>query len=106
MSGFTAPLCQGATRRSLVLLDTGDRYDAWSTGREQPEDYHTGMGLLIAYDGTGAVPSVTINGPDGQLEFNGAAEIKAVYGAMRHATRLAEAFGPPMPVQQWRQLND
>jgi hypothetical protein len=105
MSGFVAPLSPRTTRGRHVLLDTEDRYDAWNTGRDAPEDYRDGMGLLIVYDGGGTVPNVTMNGPDGQIEFTGEAEIKAVYSAMRCAARYAEAFGPPIPLALWRQLN-
>lgn len=105
MSGIIASPCQVAARRRHVLLDTEDRYDAWNTGRETPEAYHPDMGLLIVYDGSGDRPNVTVNGADGQIEFNGAAEICAVSGVLRYAARLAEAFGPPLTVLQWRQLN-
>jgi hypothetical protein len=105
MSGFVAPIAREMTRRRYVLLDTEDRYDAWSTGRDGPESPIDGDGLLIAFDGTGTLPYVTISSPDGEVEFHGLDEIRAVYGALRCGARLAEAFGPPIPLLQWRQLH-
>jgi hypothetical protein len=61
--------------------------------------------LRLTHDGGGLEPSVTVNSPDGEIEFVGAAEIRAAASAMRSATRYAEAFGPPVPLLQWRQLN-
>ena len=99
MSGFVAPLCQGATHRQHVLLDTEDRYDAWNTGRDAPENYRDGMGLLIVYDGTGTIPSVTLNGPDGQIEFTGARKSR------RSTPPCATPPGSPKPSarrSRWR----
>ena len=99
------PIPQRATRQLHVLLDTEDRYDAWNTGRDGPESYSDGDGLRIAFDGTGTLPCVTLNGPDGEIELRGESEIRAAWGALRCATRLAEAFGPPIPLATWRRLN-
>ena len=92
-------------RRAHTLLDTEDHYDAWNTGRDGPESYQDGEGLRILYDGTGTLPCVTLNGPDGEIEFRGVSEIRAVWSALRSAVRYAEAFGPPIPLARWRQLN-
>ena len=98
-------LCQRAAHGRRLLLDTADRFDAWTTGREAPESYQDGQGLLIVYDGEGTLPSVTVNGPDGEIEFVGAEEIHAVTAAMRCADKLAQAFGPRIPLLQWRRAH-
>jgi hypothetical protein len=85
----------------VVLLDTNDRYDAWNTGRDGPEDWRDGMGLRIAYDGTGAIPGVVFNGPDGEIQLTGCSEIRAATQAIEQANRYAEAFDPP---RRWRGL--
>jgi hypothetical protein len=106
MMEFVRPTTQLMARKAHVLLDTEDRYDAWSTGRERPESLDDdGCGLRIAYDGTGTVPSMTINGPDGEIELCGVDEIRAVNGAMRSGLRYAEAFGDPIPYPEWRKLH-
>ena len=105
MSACWRPIAQSTTRCEHTLLDTVDPYDAWITGREHAESPDEGDGLRVVFDGTGTIPCVAIYGPDGEIELRGLDEIRAVYGALRTATRFAEAFGPPIPVDQWRQLN-
>lgn len=105
MLGLVYPVTQSYAHREHPLLDTADHYDAWDTGRDGPEDHIDGCGLLMIYDGTGTVPSIRVNGPDGEIEFIGIDEIRAVSGAMRSGLRLAEAFGAPIPLLQWRRLN-
>lgn len=98
------PTSQAVARRAHTLLDTEDRYDAWNTGRDGPESHQDGEGLRISYDGTGSIPHVTFNGPDGEIELRGVSEIRAAWGALREGLRYAEAFGPPIPLDQWRRL--
>lgn len=106
MSTIVRPILQSATRGLHVLLDTEDRYDAWNTGRDGPESFQDGEGLRISFDGTGTLPCITINGPDGEIELRGESEIRAAWNALRCGTRLAEAFGPPIPYATWRKLNE
>lgn len=87
-----------------VLLDTSHRFDAGITDRDGPEHYSDG-GLKIAFDGTGTIPSTTINGPDGEIELCGLAEIRAAADALQGALKLAIAFGPPIPLHEWRRQN-
>ena len=96
---------QNATRSRYVLLDTEDPYDAWNTGRDGPESASEGDGLMMAFDGTGTIPHVTISGPDGEIELRGVSEIRAAWAALKSGLRMAEAFGPPIPDHIWRQLH-
>lgn len=105
MTRLIRPLSQAAARKLYSLLDTEDPYDAWETGRDGPETFHDGLGLRVQFDGTGTIPCMTINGPDGEIEFRGLPEIRAVHGAMKHGYRLAEAFGDPIPYEVWKKLN-
>ena len=60
-----------------------------------------GQGLLIVYDGEGTLPSVwPSTGRTAKFEFVGAEEIHAVTAAMRCADKLAQAFGPRIPLLQ------
>lgn len=90
-------------RRELPLLDTNDRYDAWLTGRtDGPEDWRDGCGLRVLYDGTGYLPCVYLNGPDGEVQLTGRHEISAVADALATGARLAERFGdPPCGPLEW-----
>lgn len=97
----TSPARSPAAHRAHVLLDTNEPYDAWKTGRDGPEDYHDGQGLRVAYDGEGTIPSVTLNGPDGQIDLTGIAEIEAVAAALQQGCTLAEEFGDPIPFAEW-----
>lgn len=106
MTSAVWPVLRASTRQLHVLLDTEDRYDAWNTGREAPESFSDGDGLRVMFDGTGTIPSVILNGPDGEIELRGESEIRAVWNALRSGTRMAEAFGPPIPLEQWRKLNE
>lgn len=81
------------SHKDHVLLDTNDRYDAWNTGRDGPEDYREG-GLKIAYDGAGSIPQIILNGCDGEVSLTGIAEIKAAETALREGRELADKFGP------------
>lgn len=105
MTTIIRPIPQRATRGLHVILDTEDRYDAWNTGRDGPESFQDGDGLRVMFDGTGAIPQVTINGPDGEIELRGESEIRAAWNALRCGVRMAEAFGPPMSLAAWRRLN-
>lgn len=100
------PIPKSATRQEFDLLDTEDRYDAWSTGRDGPESADDGEGLKISYDGTGTIPCIALYGPDGSIELRGLDEIRTAFGALRTGLRYAEAFGPPIPYHLWRQLHD
>ena len=77
-----------------ALLDTADPGDARATGRDGPESWRDGTGLKIAYAAS-SVPVVTLNGPDGQIELCGVAEIRTVRKALERAEQMAVAFGPP-----------
>ena len=105
MTACWRSVSESTTRRQIVLLDTEDPFDAQDTGREGPESPHDGEGLRITYDGTGTIPCVSILGPDGEIEFRGFPEIRASCAALRVALRYAEAFGPPIPYDEWRQLH-
>lgn len=96
----------GATQRRRTLLDTSDLSDAHLTGRAGPEDHHDGMGLLIAYDESGSYPVITVDGPDGSIEFRGIEEIRAADYAIHRGASMAESFGPPrVLLQHWQQAN-
>ena len=92
-------------QRELILLDTEDPFDAGITGRDGPESPKDGLGLRIVFDGTGTIPSITINGPDGEIELCGLAEIRAVADALNGGLKLAKAFGDPIPYHVWRKAN-
>jgi hypothetical protein len=62
-------------------------------------------GAAVAYDGTGLEPSVFITNPDGAMELRGTAQICAVRDALQVGGRLAENFGPPVPLWQWRRAH-
>lgn len=88
-----------------LLLDTADPFDAAITGRDGPESHTDGQGLKVSFDGTGTIPSITLNGPDGEIELVGIAEIRAATGALKSGLKLAEAFGDPIPLHEWRKRN-
>ena len=94
------PIPSGSAHSEFALVDTADAYDAWATGREGAEETCDG-GLCISYCGKGTIPSVAINGPDGEVQLNGLAEIEVAAKALERALRLAEAFGPRIPYFDW-----
>lgn len=106
MGYFHRPVSKVMAHKAHTLLDTDDHYDAWKTGRDGPENWQDGQGLRIEYDGTGTGPSVTINGPDGEIDLFGLSEIRAVFDAVRSSLRYAEAFGDVIPVEDWRKQHD
>lgn len=85
---------RNATKRPLrrvVLVDTADWSDAILTGRDGVEDLsHGEPGLRIAYDFSYGHPSVTLNGPDGEIMLSGIAEINYAANALSHGARMAE----------------
>lgn len=102
---LVAPSAQSFTRQHITILDTQDAFDAGTTGRDRPEDFIEGEGLCVAFDGTGTMAVVTINGPDGQIELRGLMEIRAAAQALQHGLQLAEAFGAPIPLGEWRRIH-
>lgn len=95
-----------ASKIDRVLLDTEAWDDAILSGRDGPESAEDGMGLKITYSGTGTVPSVTLNGPDGEIELVGEAEIGLAARALASADWLARNFGPPMSLEDWRKQQE
>jgi hypothetical protein len=93
-----------AAHHDRVVLDTGEWSDAILTGRDGPETPEDGMGLRITYVGTGTIPSVTLNGPDGEIELVGQQEIMQATDALVTCNRLASGFGLPIPYHRWRGL--
>ena len=72
-----------------TLIDTAEWSDAISTGRDREEDIDQGEdGLRMTYDG-GDFPTVTFNGPDGEVRLTGAAEIFYVAARMQAAAWFA-----------------
>ena len=100
-----APSLPNSVFLEHVLLDTEDYADARLTGRDRPESARDGMGLRIVYDGTGTIPSVRINGPDGEVELTGAAEISHAARALTRGGELARSFGPPITLEAWRAMH-
>ena len=106
MTIFCRPKAQAIARQAHVLIDTEDPYDAWKTGRDGPESPEEGDGLRMTYDGTGTIPCINVCDPDGEYTYQGLSEIRAAYDALGSGLRLAEAFGEPIPVEEWRKQND
>jgi hypothetical protein len=107
MSSVAYPLKKAAARRERVLLDTADRFDAFLTGRDGPQDVEDGEdGLKAVYDGTGSIPTFWVKTLDGWIEFRGVAEIRQIASTSNRALRYAEAFGPPLTPEQWRRQNE
>lgn len=88
MSEVNGPFTQDATQRWRPLLDS------------RADD-----GLLIAYDGTGPAPLVTLDSPDGQIELHGYDEIRAARRALHCGERLARSFDPPPSLAHWRKMH-
>ena len=59
-------------------------------------------GLTISYVGTATLPSVLINGPDGEIELVGETEIHDAAVALARGARMAENFGPRLDFDVWR----
>lgn len=82
------------------ILDTADYATAILLGYDGPRDVNDGEGLRISYDAPTpspwvvadlGIPTVTLNGPDGEVSLNGLAEIEAVAAVLATAIKLARA---------------
>jgi hypothetical protein len=73
-----------------LLLNSNERFDAVSMGYDAPCDPHEdGRGLIVSAEAHEAFgPRVVLNGPDGEVELVGEAEVKAVIAALTKALGL------------------
>lgn len=77
------------TAKPRPVLDTRERFDAHALGYDGPADPHSdGHGLIVYRD---SFPSITLVGPEGQVELRGAPELRAVMAEIARALAGIEA---------------
>lgn len=75
---------------AATLLDTREKFDAGLLGYDGPCDpREDSEGLIITHE-TGFPLSITLLGPEGEINLSGTAEVREVANALLSALRAAE----------------
>jgi len=86
-----------AAPRSLqpvrTLLDSSHRFDAGRMGYDGPTQIDEPGGLRVVFDGRYSVPTVILNGPDGEIEICGLSAISQLAQALEDAESMAQRMG-------------
>lgn len=88
---IVAPTRRAAVRQQMArrtLFDTRNPADAGFAGYDGPTDPDEG-GFAVEFDGCGAIPSIVLNGSDGEITIVGAAAIAQLTEALLDATHMA-----------------
>ena len=75
---------------AATLFNTTDRFDAGLLGYERAcHPREDGEGLIVTHE-TGFPLSITLLGPEGEINLSGTAEVREVANALLSALRAAE----------------
>lgn len=86
----TADIEARAVNNVRTILDTSDAFDAHLMGYDGPRDpVEDAEGLRVTWDGRWSIPSVILNGPDGQISIDGLCAIEAALDALMKAASYA-----------------
>jgi len=72
-----------------TLFTTEHRFDAGVAGFDYPCEPGTDGGFAVHFDARHSIPTLVINGSDGEVQITGLAAIQAFVGAAMDAERMA-----------------
>jgi len=72
-----------------TIFTTEARYDATTAGFDFACEPGTDGGFAVHFDGRGSIPSVIMNGSDGQIEVCGLQAMEALSDALLDALQMA-----------------
>lgn len=78
----------------LTFFDTRDPFDAYGFGLDGARDpAEDAEGLIVTLDPSHELPTVSINGPNGEIELVGAAQVKQLRAALQEIERTLSYKG-------------